>query len=67
MLSFFQRDVLDEILDLTESASEDFPTYSCLVHYVTGNVFGNLIMIIIILSCRLFLYIRRGSLLHTSR
>ena len=28
MLSFFPRDVLDEILDLIESVSEDFPTYS---------------------------------------
>ena len=27
MLSFFPRDVLDEILNLTESASEGFPTY----------------------------------------
>ena len=25
---FFQRDVLDEIWDLTESVSEGFPTYS---------------------------------------
>ena len=28
MLSFFQLDVLDEILDLTGSVSEGFPTYS---------------------------------------
>ena len=28
MLSFFPRDVLDEILDLIESVSEEFPTYS---------------------------------------
>ena len=28
MLSFFPRDVLDEILDLNESVSEGFPTYS---------------------------------------
>ena len=27
MLSFFPRDVLDEIWDLTESVSEGFPTY----------------------------------------
>ena len=26
MLSFFQRDILDDILDLTESVSESFPT-----------------------------------------
>ena len=29
MLSFFPPDVLDEILDLIESISEGFPTYSC--------------------------------------
>ena len=27
MLSFYPLDVLDEILDLTESVSEGFPTY----------------------------------------
>ena len=27
MLSFFSRDVLDEILNLIESVSEGFPTY----------------------------------------
>ena len=28
VLSFFSRDVLDEILNLIESVSEDFPSYS---------------------------------------
>ena len=28
MLSFFPRDVLDEILNLIESVSEGFPSYS---------------------------------------
>ena len=31
MLSFFPRDVLDEICDLIESVSEGFPTYSCSI------------------------------------
>ena len=31
MLSFFPRDVLDEILNLIESVSEGFPSYSQLV------------------------------------
>ena len=31
MLSFFPRDVLDEIWDLIESVSEGFPTYSFLL------------------------------------
>ena len=30
VLSFFPRDVLDEILNLIESVSEDFPSYSCV-------------------------------------
>ena len=30
VLSFFQRDVLDEIWELTESVSEGFPTYACI-------------------------------------
>ena len=29
---FFPRDVLDEILDLIESVSEGFPTYSSIAH-----------------------------------
>ena len=29
MLSFFPRDVLGEILNLIESVSEGFPSYSC--------------------------------------
>ena len=30
MLSFFPRDVLDEILNLIESVSGGFPSYSCI-------------------------------------
>ena len=30
MLSFFPRDVLDEIMDLIGSVSEGFPTYFCI-------------------------------------
>ena len=32
MLSFFPRGVLDEILNLIESVSEDFPSYSYKKH-----------------------------------
>ena len=35
VLSFFPRDVLDEILNLVESVSEDFPSYS----YIRKGVF----------------------------
>ena len=40
VLSFFPRDVLDEILKLIESVSEDFPSYSSLVkvHPVVQNI-----------------------------
>ena len=32
MLSFFPRGVLDEILNLIESVSEGFPSYSFMFH-----------------------------------
>ena len=42
MLSFFPRDVLDEILNLNESVSEGFPSYSltvlCLVDLLTHQL-----------------------------
>ena len=34
VLSFFPRDVLDEILNLIESVSEDFPSYSFISNFV---------------------------------
>ena len=37
MLSFFPRDVLDEIWDLTESVSEGFPTYSNTVNIMVKH------------------------------
>ena len=33
MLSFFPRDVLDEIWDLIESVSKGFPTYFVIVYH----------------------------------
>ena len=33
VLSFFPRDVLDEILNLIESVSEDFPSYSLITFF----------------------------------
>ena len=35
MLSFFPRGVLDEILNLIESVSEDFPSYSCIRNFAS--------------------------------
>ena len=37
VLSFFPRDVLDEILNLIESVSEDFPSYSCNFAQIVGG------------------------------
>ena len=37
MLSFFPRDVLDEIWDLIESVSEGFSTYSSLTDCNSNN------------------------------
>ena len=34
VLSFFPRDVLDEILNLIESVSEDFPSYSLILNTI---------------------------------
>ena len=36
MLSFFPRSVLDEILNLIESVSEDFPSYSYIPPFFHG-------------------------------
>ena len=38
VLSFFPRDVLDEILNLIESVSEDFPSYSIKLQTGTGVI-----------------------------
>ena len=40
VLSFFPRDVLDEILNLIESVSEDFPSYSCCHETCIGCFHG---------------------------
>ena len=41
VLSFFPRDVLDEILNLIESVSEDFPSYSYIVKGLRINDFNS--------------------------
>ena len=38
VLSFFPRDVLDEILNLIESVSEDFPSYSSDMYTVINFI-----------------------------
>ena len=46
MLSFFPRDVLDEILNLIESVSEDFPSYSCIGFVVWADIMSDLVLIV---------------------
>ena len=53
VLSFFPRDVLDEILNLIESVSEDFPSYSCRVcAYKVINIYQNVDCSICSTLCR---------------
>ena len=46
MLSFFPRGVLDEILNLIQSVSEDFPSYSLVFFFQenTGAYFSMAMM-----------------------
>ena len=50
MLSFFPRGVLDEILNLIESVSEEFPAYSLIsfshIHVQRINIFMYGILIV---------------------
>ena len=39
MLSFFPRGVLDEILNLIESVSEGFPSYSFIPYEIFTNTY----------------------------
>ena len=50
MLSFFPRDVLDEILNLIESVSEGFPSYSLYFAYLLGLTYSNSNMLIYLKS-----------------
>ena len=46
MLSFFPRGVLDEILNLIESVSEGFPSYSFMESFgVFGLKIGNAVVL----------------------
>ena len=44
MLSFFPRDDLDEILNLIESVSEGFPTYSFIGCWLSCSLFSFVII-----------------------
>ena len=43
VLSFFPRDVLDEILNLIESVSEDFPSYFSFVYKILKVIIESVI------------------------
>ena len=65
VLSFFPRDVLDEILNLIESVSEDFPSYSLRYRLITDSIDLNETALHI-LSHLGWLYFLFKSLLHLS-
>ena len=54
MLSFFPRGVLDEILNLIESVSEEFPSYSCTLKVI--HIFCNVDCTICFTLCRWLLF-----------
>ena len=47
VLSLFPRDVLDEILNLIESVSEDFPSYLCAERCATETKVGYLKVVLV--------------------
>ena len=47
VLSFFPRDVLDEILNLIESVSEDFPSYFWKILFTVGRCIFTKITVIL--------------------
>ena len=49
VLSFFPRDVLDEILNLIESVSEDFPSYSSVWFFGDFRCGVSLFMVIFVI------------------
>ena len=61
VLSFFPRDVLDEILNLIESVSEDFPSYSSTIMTISldyvPTVMTQNILIMFFFTLRPILYI----------
>ena len=66
VLSFFPRDVLDEFLNLIESVSEDFPSYSfiqsekCLLWSMTQNPPSLHIFSIFVTDCLFFVAMKRA-------
>ena len=58
MLSFFPRGVLDEILNLIESVSEGFPSYSCcktLIRHLSLRKFCPKVLLMEVREGRLYL------------
>ena len=53
VLSFFPRDVLDEILNLIESVSEDFPSYSYGMYLSCQRMCVLLSLLVLRVGCRI--------------
>ena len=59
VLSFFPRDVLDEILNLIESVSEDFPSYSFIqeTFWHKGGSISTNVFFLFVLDIVIFVFI----------
>ena len=55
VLSFFPRGVLDEILNLIESVSEGFPSYSFFLHTLAISVGPHVCFILALILISMFL------------
>ena len=61
VLSFFPRDVLDEILNLIESVSEDFPSYSYIVKDMLKNPYNVIYVILTFISFSVYICLILGA------
>ena len=50
---FFPRDVLDEILNLIESVSEGFPSYSFIRNVYAATITISLLFILMLIQCNM--------------
>ena len=64
VLSFFPRDVLDEILNLIESVSEDFPSYSSTSVFLLLRCFSGIVLNPGVLRVPQYIPVESSSLSH---
>ena len=64
MLSFFPRDVLDELLNIIESVSEGFPSYSSTGGFLLLGYFSGIVSFPWVVRVSQYVYIESSSLTH---